>query len=36
MQGRNTQGVRIMRLGPGDRAVAVARVGRLSENDMED
>ncbi|MBA1343666.1 MAG: DNA gyrase subunit A [ANME-2 cluster archaeon] len=36
MQGRNTQGVRIMRLGPDDRAVAVARVGRLSENDMED
>ncbi len=36
MQGRNTQGVRIMRLGPGDRAVAVARVGRLSEGDMEE
>jgi DNA gyrase subunit A len=36
MQGRNTQGVRIMRLDPDDRAVAVARVGRLSENDMEE
>jgi len=36
MQGRNTQGVRIMRLDPGDRAVAVARVGRLTDNDMED
>jgi len=36
MQGRNTQGVRIMRLDSGDRAVAVARVGRLSENDMEE
>jgi len=35
MQGRNTQGVRIMRLGPGDRAVAVARVGRLSEDDVD-
>ena len=32
MQGRNTQGVRIMRLDSGDRAVAVARVGRLPEN----
>ncbi len=31
MQGRNTQGVRIMRLDSGDRAVAVARVGRLQE-----
>jgi len=28
--------VRIMRLDPDDRAVAVARVGRLSENDMEE
>jgi len=36
MQGRNTQGVRIMRLDKGDRAVAVARVGRLTENDMEE
>jgi len=27
MQGRNTQGVRIMRLDDGDRAVAVARIG---------
>ncbi len=36
MQGRNTQGVRIMRLDPGDRAVAVARVGRLSDNDPDE
>ncbi|MEA1895357.1 MAG: DNA gyrase subunit A [Euryarchaeota archaeon] len=36
MQGRNTQGVRIMRLDPGDRAVAVARVGRLTDNDVDD
>jgi DNA gyrase subunit A len=35
MQGRNTQGVRIMRLAPDDRAVAVARVGRLSEDDVD-
>ncbi len=33
MQGRNTQGVRIMRLDKGDRAVAVARIGKLREGD---
>ena len=33
MQGRNTQGVRIMRLDKGDRAVAVARIGKLREGE---
>jgi DNA gyrase subunit A len=35
MQGRNTQGVRIMRLDPDDRAVAVARIGKLREGNEE-
>ena len=34
MHGRNTQGVRIVRLDKGDRAVAVAKIGKLREGDV--
>jgi len=34
VQGRNTQDVGIMRLDKGDRAVAVARIGKLREGDV--